>query len=102
MLWLCLCLSYFLVARSDEMFAADSGAVYSAHCSTRGQVSFYAGSTQLQHIRRRQDGRVEVRFKGHKDDQEPMGSVRVRRRPRFAVRSNLVRETAVPSPLRWR
>ena len=24
-LWLCLCLSYFLLARSDDMFAANSG-----------------------------------------------------------------------------
>ena len=77
-LWLCSCLSYFLPARSDEMLAADSGAVHSAHCLTRGDVTFYAGSTQLQHIRWRQFDRVEVRFKGHKGDQEQIGSVRVR------------------------
>ena len=77
-LWLCSCLSYFLPARSDEVLAADSGAVHSAHCLTRGDVTFYAGSTQLQHIRWRQFDRVEVRFKGHKGDQEQIGSVRVR------------------------
>ena len=70
MLWLCLCLSYFLQERPDVIFATDSGAVHSVHCLSRGDVAFYAGSTQLQYIRWRQTGRVEVRFKGHKVDQE--------------------------------
>ena len=30
-LWLCLCLSYFLMTRSDEVFAADSGVVHQVH-----------------------------------------------------------------------
>ena len=75
-----LCLSCFLLARSDEMFAADSGAVHSAHCLTRGDVAFYAGSTQLEYMRWRQADRVEVRFKVHKGDQEQIESVRVRTR----------------------
>ena len=79
-LWLCLCLSYFLLARSDEMFAADSGAIHSVHCLTRGDVAFYADGTQLEYLRWRQADKVEVRFTGHKGDQEQVGSVRVRTR----------------------
>ena len=40
MLWLCLYLSYFLLTQPDEMFSADSGAVHSVHCLTRGDVAF--------------------------------------------------------------
>ena len=50
-LWLCLCLSYFLVARSDDLFAPDSGAAHSVHCLTRGDVAIYADGTQLQYMR---------------------------------------------------
>ena len=48
--FVCLCLSYypvymclcqlFLLAPSDEMFAADSGAVHSVRCPTRGDLAF--------------------------------------------------------------
>ena len=44
--------------------------VHSVHCLTRDDITVYAGSTQLQYIRWRQADRVEVRFKGHKGDQE--------------------------------
>ena len=77
-LWLALYLSYFLLARSDEMFAADSGAAHSVHCLTRGGVAFYADGTQLEYMQWRQADRVDVRFKGHEGDQEQMGSIRVR------------------------
>ena len=50
-LWLCLCLGYFLLARSNDMFAANSGAVHSVHCLTRGDIAVYIGSTQVQYIR---------------------------------------------------
>ena len=46
--FMCFGLSYFLLARSDELFAADFGAVHSVHCLTRGNVAFYADGTQLQ------------------------------------------------------
>ena len=46
-MWLCFCLSYFLIARSDEVFASDSGVVHPAHCLTRGDVAFFAGDVQL-------------------------------------------------------
>ena len=39
-LWLCLSLSYFLIARSDEIFASSSGQVHPAHCLTRKDVAF--------------------------------------------------------------
>ena len=79
-LWLCLCLSYFFLTRSDEMFAADSGAVHDVHCLTRGDVAFYAQGAQVENGRWQQADKVEVRFKGHKGDQEQIGSVRVRTR----------------------
>ena len=74
-LWLCLCLSYFLKTRSDEMFAADSGVVYDVHCLTRGGVAFYAQGTELDADRWQQADKVEVRFKGHKGDREEIRSV---------------------------
>ena len=78
-MWLCIGLSYFLMTRSDEMFATDSGAVPLVHCLTRGDVAFYASGSQLGIARWQQADKVEVRFKGHKGDQE-RGSVRVRTR----------------------
>ena len=56
--FMCLGLSYFLLARSDEMFANDSGAVHFVHCLTRGDVALYADGTQLQYMRWRQAGTV--------------------------------------------
>ena len=67
---LCLCLSYFLMTRSDEIFAADSGVVHPVHCLTRGDVAFFATGTQLRDTRGQQPDKVEVRFKGHKGDQD--------------------------------
>ena len=73
---MCLCLScypvfmsfflsfFFLLARSDERVAADSGAVPAVHCLTRGDVAFYADDTQLQYMRWRQADRAEVRLDG--------------------------------------
>ena len=92
-LWLCLCLSYFLMTRSDEMFAVDSGVVHPVHCLTRGDVAFFATGTQLRNTRGQQPDKVEVRFKGHKGDQEQVGSVRVRTRsevrgPRSSFRAD--------------
>ena len=40
MLWLCLCLRYVVLARSDEVFAVDTGVVQSVHCLTRGHIAF--------------------------------------------------------------
>ena len=54
-------LSYFVLARSDEMLATDSGAVQSVHCLTRGDIAFYADGTQLQYMRWRQADRVDMR-----------------------------------------
>ena len=74
-LWLCLGLSYFIMTRSDEMFAADSGMVHDVHSLTRGDVAFYAQGTQLGSDRWQQADKIKVRFKGHKGDQEQIGSV---------------------------
>ena len=75
------------------MFTADSGAVHPLHCPTRGDMAFFAEGTQLGERRRQQPDRVEVRFKGHKGDQEQAGSVRVRTRsevrgPRSSFRAD--------------
>ena len=79
-LWLCLSLSYFLLTRSDEMFANSSGVVHSVHCLTRRDVAFFAGDTQLEYLHWRQADRIEIHFRGHKGDQEQRGEVRVRTR----------------------
>lgn len=79
-MWLCLSLSYFLIARADEMFANSSGVVHPAHCLTRQDVAFFQGDRQLQYLHWRQADRIEVRFRGHKGDQEQRGNVRVRTR----------------------
>jgi len=79
-MWLCLSLSYFLITRSDEMFAASSGRVHPAHCLTRRDVAFFRGDRQLAYIDWRQADKIEVHFRGHKGDQEQRGNVRVRTR----------------------
>ena len=79
-MWLCLSLSYFLIARADEMFAASSGTVHPAHCLTRGDVAFFRGDSQLEYVNWRQADKIEVQFRGHKGDQEQRGDVRVRTR----------------------
>ena len=79
-MWLCLCLSYFLIARSDEVFASDSGVVHPAHCLTRGDVAFFVGDVQLGYALWSIADKVEVRVRGHKGDQDQIGSVRVHTR----------------------
>ena len=44
-MWLCLCLNFFLIARSDEVFASDSGVVHPAHCLTRGGCCLFSPTT---------------------------------------------------------
>ena len=39
---LCLSLSYFLIARSDEIFPSSSGVAHHAHCLTRKDVAFFS------------------------------------------------------------
>ena len=62
------------------MLAAYSRVVNRVHCLSRGDVAFYAQSTLLDTDRWQQADKVEVRFKGHKGNQEQIGSVRVRTR----------------------
>ena len=42
-----ICLRYFLLARSDGMFATDSGTRHSAHCLAWDDVAFHVDGTQL-------------------------------------------------------
>lgn len=82
--WLCLCLSYLFITRSDEVFANDAGRVHEAHCLTRADVALFAGELQLGFSHYRRADRVEMRFRGHKADQEQKGNVRVRTRDEVA------------------
>ena len=70
----------FLITRSDEIFANDSGVAHAAHCLTRGDVVFFAGDRQLNDLQWRQADRLQVRFSGHKGYQDQVGDVRVRTR----------------------
>ena len=79
-LWMCLALGYFFVARSDEIFASASGVVNPVHCLTRGDVVLYAGGRQLGSLQWHQATSIEVCFRGHKGDQAQQGSVIVRAR----------------------
>ena len=79
-MWMCLSLSYFLIARADEMFATSSGLVHPAHCLTRRDVALFRGDSQLAYLNWRQADRIEVHFRGHKGDQDQRGDVRVRTR----------------------
>ena len=83
-MWLCLCLSYFLIARPDEVFASDSGVVHPAHCLTRGDVAFFAGDVQLAYALWPTADKIEVRVRVHKGDQDQIGSVCVRTRDEMA------------------
>lgn len=79
-MWLFLCRSYFLIARSDGVFASDLGVAHPVHCLTRGDVAFFAGDVQLGCDRSATADKIEVRVRGHKGDQDQIGSVRVRTR----------------------
>ena len=96
-MWLCLCLSYFLIARSDEVFASDSGVVHPAHCLNRGNVAFFAGDVQLAYALWPTADKIEVRVRGHKGDQDQIGSVRVRTRDEITGRrAGYIAPTAAP------
>ena len=77
---LCLCLSFFLIVRSDEVFASALGVVHPAHCLARGDIAFFAGNVQLAYALWPTADKIEVRVRGHKGDQDQIGSVRVRTR----------------------
>ena len=62
------------------MFASDSGVVHPAHCLTRGDVAFFAGDAQLAYSLWPTADEIEVRVRGHKGDQDMIGSVRVHTR----------------------
>ena len=77
-MWMCLMsLSYFLIARADEMFATSSGKVRPAHCLTRRDVALFRGDKSVGIPDWRQADRIEVHFRGHKGDQEQRGNVKV-------------------------
>ena len=43
-------LSYFLIARADEVFATSSGKVHPAHCLTRRDVALFRGDNRLEYL----------------------------------------------------
>lgn len=79
-LWLCLALTYFLVARSDEIFADGAGRVHPVHCLRRDDVTFYEGERVLRPTQWYRATRVKVVFRGHKGDQVEQGSTLFRTR----------------------
>lgn len=68
------------------MFAENSGRVHSVHCLSRNK-SFFAGESQLQHMKRSQADKTEVLFQEHKGDKAQVGEVRLVRRMKSAARS---------------
>ena len=93
---LCLSMSYFLLTRSDEMFASTAGVVHRVHCLTRGDVAFFSGDKQLEYRQWRQADMMEILFRGHKGDQKEEGTVIVRTREELMVRARVTEQTAVP------
>ena len=79
-LWMCLALGYFFVARSDEIFASASGVVNPVHCLTRGDAALHRGGRQLGSLQWHQDTSIEACYRGRKGDQAQQGSVIVRTR----------------------
>lgn len=77
-LWLCLALSYFLVARSDEVFATLSGQCHQVHCLRRSDVEFFHGEDVLAPLHWHKATGVRVRFRGHKGDQSEKGAYVIR------------------------
>ena len=75
-MWLCLSLSYFLIARSNEIFASSSAVAHLVHCLTRKDVAFFTGNNQLEYVHWRQADKVEINLRGHKGDQDQIGEVR--------------------------
>ena len=73
-LWLCLATTYFLMARSEEMFASSAGGVHPTHCLLRSDVTFYAKGRALPVLKWHEATRVVVNFRGHKGDQSQKGS----------------------------
>ena len=67
-MWLCLSLSYFLISRSDEIFARSSGVAHPVHCLTRKDVAFFSGNNQLECVHWRQADKVEINIRGYKRD----------------------------------
>ena len=79
-MWLCLSLRYFLIARSDEIFASSLGVAHPVHCLTRKYVAAFSGNNQLEYVHWRQADKMEINFRGHKGDQDQIGEVRARTR----------------------
>ena len=79
-MWLCLSLSYFLIARSDEIFASSSRGAHPVHCLTRKDVAFFFGNNQLECVHWRQADNMEINFRGHKENRDQIGEVRARTR----------------------
>ena len=90
-------MSCFLLARSDEMFTADSPRVRPCTEYTSRVTSNLL--TQLENVRSQQADKVEVRFKGHKGDQEQMEACVCGPGTTFTGRGPPLGPTAVPLPL---
>lgn len=79
-LYRCLLLCYFVGARAHEIFQSDRGVVHPIHCLTRIDIAFFDGGRQLEQAEWRRATRTEIRFRGHKGDQDQLGVILVRTR----------------------
>lgn len=79
-LGLCMMLAFFIGARAHEIFKDDTGRIHPVNCLIRNDIVFFAGELQLPLARAREATKVEIRFRGHKGDQEQAGTVLVRTR----------------------
>lgn len=78
MMWLCLCLSYFLKTPYDGTSASTSGKAHPVHCLTRQDVAFSAGVSQWDNVQWQRAEKSEIDFRGHKGNSERVGNVRAR------------------------
>ena len=54
--------------------------MHPAYCLTRGDIALFAGDAHLAYALRPTADKIEVRVRGHKGDQDMIGSVRVHTR----------------------
>ena len=74
-LWLSLGVSFFFLARAEEMIAETHTRAHDIYCLKRAGVAFLRGENQLQRRRWSTADQVEVRFRGSQGDQLRKGAI---------------------------
>lgn len=73
--WMGLALSFLLLLWASELFADDRGDVHAVYCLRRGGVAFSRGDHQVYGNRVGEANKVEMRFRGLKEDQGRKGTL---------------------------